>query len=76
MLTPWGEKLDKDNILKEYPRPQLKRDSYINLNGLWDFAVNESPEPPEDFPETILVPFSPESELSGALTKPRKRDYI
>jgi len=76
MLTPWGEKLDKDNILKEYPRPQMVRDSYINLNGEWEFCVCESDVLPEEFPETILVPFSPESELSGAKSKPRKRDYL
>ncbi len=76
MLTPWGEKLDKNNILKEYPRPQFVRDSYINLNGEWEYTLTESPEMPESFPETILVPFSPESELSGAVSRPRKRDYI
>ncbi len=76
MLTPWGEKLDKNNILKEYPRPQFVRDSYINLNGEWEYTLSESPEIPEEFPETILVPFSPESELSGDVSQPRKRDYI
>ena len=48
MLTPWGEKLDKDNILKEYPRPQFKRESYINLNGEWEFCVSESELQPEE----------------------------
>ncbi|MBQ9733447.1 MAG: glycoside hydrolase family 2, partial [Clostridia bacterium] len=76
MLTPWGEKLDKDNILQEYPRPQLRRDSYLNLNGEWEYCVSESADEPAEFPETILVPFSPESELSGDVTCPRKCDYI
>ena len=39
IYTPWGEKLDKDNILKEYPRPQYQRDSYLNLNGKWKYAL-------------------------------------
>ena len=39
MLTAWGEKLDKNNILPEYPRPQMRRDSYYNLNGEWDYAI-------------------------------------
>lgn len=65
MLTPWGEKLDKNNVLKEYPRPQLKRDSYLNLNGEWDYAITNTPEIPRQFDGWILVPFSPESELSG-----------
>ena len=42
-----------------YPRPQMKRDSYINLNGEWEFAVNEEKQ------GNILVPFCPESLLSG-----------
>ena len=43
-----------------YPRPQLKRDSFVCLNGEWDFAVNE-----RNYTEKILVPFPPESMLSG-----------
>ena len=44
-----------------YPRPQMKRDSYINLNGNWDFSVTK----PEFTGKTIVVPFCPESLLSG-----------
>ena len=51
--TPW----------QEYPRPALRRDSYLNLNGLWDFAA--ATEPPASFGRTIRVPFPPESLLSG-----------
>ena len=51
--TPWTS----------YPRPRMKRDSYLNLNGQWDFAVSENK--PESFDRTILVPFCPESRLSG-----------
>ncbi len=76
MLTVWGEKLDKDNILPEYPIPQLRRRSYINLNGRWDYCVSGSEEAPEEFPETILVPFSPECELSGAVSCPQPRDFL
>ena len=42
MLTRWGETLDKDTVLQEYPRPQLVRESYYNLNGLWDYAITAS----------------------------------
>ena len=66
MLTPWGEKLDKNNILTEYPRPQMRRDSYYNLNGEWDYAFTAANETqPKKWDGKILVPFSPESELSG-----------
>ena len=44
-----------------YPRPQMKRDSYLNLNGAWEFGVGKEPV----FDRTIQVPFCPESLLSG-----------
>ncbi len=49
---------------QEYPRPQLRRDSYLNLNGLWDFAVTTEAAP-QIYDREILVPFCPESSLSG-----------
>ena len=59
MLTKQGENLAKIpwNV---YPRPQLKRDSFYCLNGEWDFYFNEKEQ-------KILVPFSPESMLSGVM---------
>ena len=42
MLTRWGKELDSDAVLQEYPRPQLRRDSYLNLNGFWDYAMTAS----------------------------------
>jgi len=65
MKTPWGEKLDRNNILPKYPRPQLQRSSYLNLNGPWQYVITGTDEPPATFDGEILVPFSPESELSG-----------
>jgi len=62
--TPWGEKTG-DRPWQAYPRPQMKRESYVNLNGLWEFAVNQSPELPQVYDRRILVPFCPESLLSG-----------
>ena len=41
LYTPWGETVDKTCPLPEYPRPQLVRSSYLCLNGLWDYAVEE-----------------------------------
>ncbi len=64
MKTVWGDKLDPKHILEEYPRPQMKRESYLNLNGAWDYAITDTNEQPEKYEGEILVPFSPESELS------------
>ena len=66
IYTPWGENLDKDNILKEYPRPQYQRDSYLNLNGIWKYALREKGKSlGNKYYGDILVPFSIESPLSG-----------
>ena len=50
---------------QSYPRPQLKRNSYVNLNGQWDFTVTPKGVFPEAFDRKFLVPFCPESLLSG-----------
>ena len=65
LYTPWGETLDKSCPLPEYPRPQLRRESYVNLNGIWNYTVEDSEEYTKNQTGTIVVPFSPESLLSG-----------
>ena len=65
IYTKWGENLDKKNILQEYPRPQFKRDSYMNLNGIWKYALREKGQKLGNYDGDILVPFSIESPLSG-----------
>ena len=62
--------------LKEYPRPQFARDSYISLNGEWDYAVTSSPERPTRYDGRIKVPYSPESPLSGAQRAPSASEYL
>ena len=64
-ITTWGEHLDPLKVLQEYPRPQLIRDSYQNLNGWWQYTITYSEETPSQFDSRILVPFSPEAPLSG-----------
>ena len=59
MLTPWSNKVDANAPLPEYPRPQLQRDTWINLNGSWDYAVRARDllAAPTAFDGKILVPF-------------------
>lgn len=65
LLTKWGEEINPKKVLQEYPRPQLKRQNYFNLNGSWDYRITSSKLIPKEYTGKILVPFSPESILSG-----------
>ena len=62
--------------LSEYPRPQLKRDSYICLNGYWDYAIRGIEAIPEEYDGKILVPYSPEVEKSGVNKTVMPNDYL
>jgi beta-galactosidase/beta-glucuronidase len=64
--TPWAEEVDPANPLPEYPRPALERAQWLNLNGLWDYAIlAQGSAIPTKFEGKILVPFAIESSLSG-----------
>ena len=77
MLTTWGENLDRERPLPEYPRPQLRRDSYLNLNGRWQYAIRNGKEKdPDSYDGEIIVPFSPESFLSGVMKKVMPGDKL
>ncbi len=69
LCTPEGEKLKNapEGFIpwQEYPRPSLKRDSFFCLNGVWDFETSKGGQAPKEYTRKILVPFSPESVLSG-----------
>ncbi len=69
LTTPWTEKVSTENARPEYPRPQMTRGKWLNLNGEWDFALlnNLSNEVLEK--GKILVPFPVESALSGIKAK-------
>jgi hypothetical protein len=66
LLTRWGAEVNPTNAHPEYPRPQMVRNDWLNLNGLWDYAIaaNEAPAP-ANFEGGILVPFPIEAALSG-----------
>lgn len=66
LLTRWAADVDPLNVLPEYPRPQLVRGDWLNLNGLWDYAITTmNAEQPDEYEGEILVPFPIESVLSG-----------
>ncbi len=66
LTTPWTAQVRPDHALPEYPRPQMVRKQWINLNGLWDYAIEPKEQGrPEKFEGQLLVPFALESSLSG-----------
>ena len=66
--TKWADNIDPNNVLPEYPRPQMTRSDWENLNGLWDYAIrNKGEEQPTTFDGKILVPYPVESSLSGVM---------
>ena len=62
--------------LSEYPRPQLYRDSYKSLNGYWDYKISKNSELPTSYDGKILVPFSPETKLSGVNKVLQPDEYL
>ena len=66
LLTQWASDVDPENPWPEYPRPQMVRKNWLNLNGLWDYAIlpKENSEPSK-WDGKILVPYPVESALSG-----------
>ncbi len=67
MMTRWAKEVSPETVLPEYPRPTMVRDRWLNLNGLWEFAMRpvDEKQRPEEFDDQILVPFCVESALSG-----------
>lgn len=74
IMTTWGENIDPDNVWKEYPRPQMTRSDWMNLNGLWGYFCRLSrmdysyESDSGKFTKQILVPFPIESALSGIMS--------
>ena len=67
LITRWGEEVSAEGAWREYPRPQLVRPNWRNLNGLWDYTITSVKQHaiPEKWSAKILVPFCLESRLSG-----------
>lgn len=76
LLTRWGKTLDTEHPLNDYPRPQLRRDSFINLNGSWNYAIYGENKKFNGYQGKIVVPFSPEAILSGVGKRVHSTDTL
>jgi hypothetical protein len=78
LMTKWGKQITADKTpWAEYPRPQLVRKEWANLNGLWDYAITKKGDPkPTKWDGQILVPFCAESALGGVGKHPTEKDEL
>ena len=81
MMTPiyslFGEQVTPENAWREHPRPQMVRDAWRSLNGLWEYAIIPADaDRPDAFDGEILVPFGPEAALSGVGRKVTEKEDI
>jgi hypothetical protein len=78
LMTRWAKDVRPDNVWPEYPRPQMTRPAWQNLNGLWHYAITPRGATPaaDAYRSTILVPFAVESLLSGARAAVTPDQYL
>jgi hypothetical protein len=77
LVTRWAKDVRPDKALPDYPRPQMVRKDWQNMNGLWDYAITpKGAEKPTAWQGKILVPFPLESSLSGVKTNITEKDQI
>jgi len=77
LMTRWAKDVSPGNVHKEYPRPQMVRKDWLNLNGLWEYAITAKDESkPANFDGQILVPFPVESALSGVMKKVGEKNRL
>lgn len=76
MYTLEGKRIDLNCPCAEYPTPQFRRDSYISLNGYWEFSLDEDPVNHVNYPYGIVVPFSVETPLSQIDQSVKKGQFM
>jgi Beta-galactosidase/beta-glucuronidase len=75
LISRFGKNITYDNVLGEYPRPMLRRDSYLCLNGVWKYEINKDRDHAE-CADDIIVPFSPETYLSRVQKILKPDEYL
>ncbi len=75
LKTRWADAAMEGPVHPEYPRPQMVRDSFLNLNGMWEYCINQEMRA-ERYDGTIRVPFSPETLLSGVQRTVTPKDFL
>src|SRR5690242_11172479 len=76
LQTRWTGEVSPQNAHPEYPRPQMVRKEWLNLNGLWGFEMTSGDAQPTAFGTDILVPFPAESALSGVMKHVSETDRL
>jgi len=75
--TKWGIDIDPEKVWQEYPRPQLERKDWLNLDGLWSYSIKDLKAPfPEKYDGKILIPFCLESSLSGVMKSLNEKQFL
>jgi beta-galactosidase/beta-glucuronidase len=77
LKTRWARNVSPRNVWPEYPRPQMVRKKWLNLNGLWDYTIlSTNQAAPTSYTGKILVPFPIESALSGVMGKLDEKSHL
>jgi len=77
LQTRWAKVVTPGNVWSEYPRPQMVRKSWLNLNGVWEYTIIETKVPaPASYQGRILVPFPVESALSGVMRRLDEKHHL
>lgn len=76
LSTDFGPSISSEHPLPEHPNPLFQRSSFVSLNGPWDFAIDKKKGLGSTYNQTIIVPFAPETSLSGVHLAIKASDFM